>query len=191
MEAKAEIVHPWPVRLMLIAEAHAGFVPYGEAAAAGLSIAWLTSLTKRGLLEHRSHGLYRVPEWPVDEYDEMREAVLWARGRAVVGGEASLYLWGLGESVPRYIDLLLDPGYRPRKAVPTAYRLRRRPRRSTDVCTRHGVATLDVHDAIADAIDCGVGSRVVFSAITQAEAREFVNRRTAARLLVALDARES
>lgn len=180
----------WPSRLMLIAQAHGGYVTYRAAAEAGLTIGWLSSLTKRGVLERKGHGLYRISEWPVDEYDSLREAVLWARGQAVVGGETALHLWGLGEGVPRTVDLLITPPYRPRKVAPGAVRIRRRPRRFTSAEQVHAVPTLSTEEAIADAIEIGAPQRSLERAIEQALARELISKRAAAHLLVALDARK-
>ncbi len=180
----------WPVALALIAQRHGGFVTADKAVEAGISRAWISRLCSRGVLERRSQGLYRFTEWPAMPFEELREAVLWAGGRAFVSGESALQLWNLGESVPRHINLVVRPDYRPRREGGKTYRIHKWNPKYGPTDTVQGIPVLSIRDAIADVISQGAPTRTAMKAIEQAEARELLNRREAGHLIVQLDLRD-
>ena len=51
--------------------------------------------TRASPVERRAQGVYRIPTFPIDEYTELMEAVLWAKGRGVIAGETAIGLWDL------------------------------------------------------------------------------------------------
>jgi predicted transcriptional regulator of viral defense system len=173
-----------------LAAANGGFLVAQDVAAAGIDQAWLSKLASRGRIERKAQGLYRMAGWPASRFDEFREATLWARRRGVIAGESALDLWDLSHVVPRVIDLIVEPGYRPRKAGAEAYRIRRRALSLDLMDEVEGIAVLSPFATIQDCIRIGTSSREISKAIDTAQARELINRRQAARLVVQLDDRE-
>ena len=110
--------------------------------------------------------------------------------RGVIAGEAALDLWDLSHVVPRVIDLIVETGYRPRKAGGETYRVRRRTLPLEAVDQVDGIAVLSPFATIQDCIQAGTSSREITKAIDTAQARELITRREAARLIVQLDGRE-
>ena len=180
----------WVATITNLAAANGGFLVAQDVAAAGIDQAWLSRLAARGRIERRAQGLYRMAGWPVSRLDEFRQATLWARRRGVIAGESALDLWDLSHVVPRVIDLIVEPGYRPRKAGGETYRIRRRTLTLEAVDQVDGIGVLSPFATIQDCIHAGTSSREITTAIDTAQARELINRREAARLLVQLDARE-
>lgn len=177
----------WVATITALAAENGGFLVAEDVAAAGIDQAWLSKLAARGRLERRAQGVYWMAGWPTSRFDEFRQATLWARRRGVIAGEAALDLWDLSHVVPRVIDLIVQPGYRPRKAGGDAYRVRSRALPAESIDHVDGIPVLSTFATIQDCISGGTGSREIAKAIDTAQARELINRRQAARLLVQLD----
>lgn len=180
----------WTEEISHVASENDGFVATNELVRRGVAATWLSLLAKQGRLERVAHGLYRVPGWPTSRLTQYREAMLWARGRAVIAGEAALDVWELCDVNPRKIDLLVDAAYRPRKAGGNLYRVSRRILEADSVDSCDGVRVLSPYEAILDASKKGVASKLILQAIDVAQRRELVTKRQAARLLVGMDARD-
>ena len=177
----------WVATITALAAENGGFLVAEDVAAAGIDQAWLSKLAARGRLERRAQGVYWMAGWPTSRFDEFRQATLWARRRGVIAGEAALDRWDLSHGVPRVIDLIVQRGYRPRKAGGDAYRVRSRALPAESIDHVDGIPVLSTFATIQDCISGGTGSREIAKAIDTAQARELINRRQAARLLVQLD----
>ncbi len=57
-------------------------------------------------------GLYRLPEWPAGEHDDLVRWSLWSKGLAVVSHETALTVHDLGDVNPGRIHLTVPPGFR-------------------------------------------------------------------------------
>ena len=180
----------WTEEVSSVASENDGFVPTDELVRRGVAASWLSLLGRQGRLDRIAHGLYRVPGWPSSRLTQYREAMLWAKGRAVIAGEAALDVWELCEVNPRKIDLIVDHGYRPRKAGGNIYRVSRRIVEADSIDSCDGVRVLSPYEAIIDASKKGVASKLILRAIDVAQARELVTKRQAARLLVGMDTRD-
>ena len=117
--------------------------------------------------------------WLASRLDEFRQATLWARRRGAIAGEAALDLWALSDVVPRVIDLIVEPVYRPRKAGGETYRVRRRALPLEAVDQVDCIAVLSPFATIQDCINAGTSGREITQAIDTAQARELINRREA------------
>jgi predicted transcriptional regulator of viral defense system len=167
------------------AEKH-GFVRTADAAEMEVNPAAMRKLAAAGRLEHRGWGLYRVVAFPSTQHDEFHEAVLWANGVGVIGGEAALALWDLADVNPGKIDIIVPPNYEPRRKGHERYRTRRRKLADADIETVDNIPVLAVRVAIADAIKAGVAGELIEQAITNARARKLISLVTESRLRVQL-----
>ena len=167
------------------AEQH-GFVRTADAAEMGVNPAAMRKLAAAGRLEHRGWGLYRVVAFPSTRYDEFHEAVLWANGVGVVGGEAALALWDLADVNPHKIDIIVPPNYQPRRQGRDRYKIRRRKMADADIETVDNIPVLAVRVAIADATKAGVAGELIEQAITNARTRKLIGLVTESRLRVQL-----
>lgn len=167
------------------AEQH-GFVRTADAVEMEVNPAAMRKLAAAGRLEHRGWGLYRVVAFPSTEHDEFHEAVLWANGVGVVGGEAALALWDLADVNPHKIDVIVPPNYQPRRQGSDRYRTRRRKLADADIETVDNIPVLAVRAAIADAVKAGVAGELIEQAITNARARKLIGLVAESRLRVQL-----
>lgn len=167
------------------AEQH-GFVRTADAAEMGVNPAAMRKLAAAGRLEHRGWGLYRVVAFPSTPHDEFHEAVMWANGVGVVGGEAALALWDLADFNPRKIDIIVPPNYEPRRKGHERYKTRRRKIVDADIETVDNIPVLAVRVAIADAIKAGMAGELIEQAITNARARKLIGLVSESRLRVQL-----
>lgn len=167
------------------AEQH-GFVRTADAAEMEVNPSAMRKLAAVGRLEHRGWGLYRVVAFPSTQHDEFHEAVLWANGVGVIGGEAALALWDLADVNPGKIDIIVPPNYEPRRKGHERYRTRRRKLADADIEAVDNIPVLAVRVAIADAIKAGVAGELIEQAITNARARKLISLVTESRLRVQL-----
>ncbi|MDP5068985.1 MAG: type IV toxin-antitoxin system AbiEi family antitoxin domain-containing protein [Ilumatobacteraceae bacterium] len=167
------------------AEQH-GFVRTADAVKMKVNPAAMRKLAAAGRLEHRGWGLYRVTAFPSTQHDEFHEAVLWANGLGIIGGEAALALWDLADVNPRKIEIIVPPNYAPRRQGQERYKTRRRKIADADIETVDNIPVLAATVAIADAITAGVTGTLIEQAITTARGRQLIGLVAESRLRVQL-----
>lgn len=175
-----------PAVLLEVAARQHGLFGVQQAAEVGVVDAVVRKLAARDVLERRAQGVYRIVAFPLGPAAEYMEAVLWAKGRGVIGGEAALVLWDLADVNPRRIDVVVPKSYRPRRQGGDLYRVRRTDLAADEVDEVDGIPVVTPAVAIRQAVRDGVAADLVEQAIRRAEARELIGRQTAARLAVAL-----
>lgn len=103
--------------LWAIADAQHGFVTAQQAAEVGVSKQSLQMLVHRGTLERATHGVYRFPQYPVGEHDQLMLAVLWTRvPEAVLSHETALAAYGISDVNPNRIHVTVGRQRRFRRA---------------------------------------------------------------------------
>lgn len=118
-------------------------------------------------------GLFRLPDWPVGEYDSLVRWSLWSRGNGVVSHESALVVHGLGDVNPARVHLTVPTNFRSRA---TAVQLHRAELPQADTVERAGfrvttslrtlldvaASNLDLDQlaaALGDAIELGLVTR--------------------------------
>jgi predicted transcriptional regulator of viral defense system len=106
----------------LVAEAQlqGGYVTAKQSQAAGFDYSHLAYHVAAGNIERSGRGLYRLPEIPRSEHDQLVRLSLLSRGhadvpRAVVSHTSALALHDLSDAMPRKVHLTVPPGWRQRK----------------------------------------------------------------------------
>lgn len=93
-------------KLWEIATTQHGFVTAQQALEAGIGKQSLQMLVHRGTLERVAHGVYRFPQYPVSEFDQLALAVLWTRvPEAALSHETALDCYGISDVNPNRIHL--------------------------------------------------------------------------------------
>jgi predicted transcriptional regulator of viral defense system len=109
-------------RLADFAAENYGYLTTEKVEEAGIDPHRLVELARRGQLERRAQGLYRLPLIPPTPVDAYREATLWPRGiEGVISHATALDLYGLGDANPAKIHLTLPRRHRPRRKIPRQY----------------------------------------------------------------------
>ena len=176
-------------RLIGVAVDQHGLFTVEQARTAGVGADQVRRMAANGVLERRSQGVYRIASVPFGQYAEFMEAVLWAKGRAVVCGESALLLWDLADVNPRKIHLAVPSSYRPRRRRGELYVIHALSLRDDEVDEVRGVPVVSPSVAVSEAIDWGVPGDLVAQAIHRGVAREHIGASTADRLSEALKRR--
>ncbi len=96
-----------------------GYFTASQARAAGYGYAHIDYHLQAGNFERIAHGLYRLPEIPPCEHDNLIRLALWSRNRAdepqaVVSHDTALLLHELSDVLPRRVHLTVPPSFRKR-----------------------------------------------------------------------------
>lgn len=100
-------------RLVAVAATQSGYFTAGQALDAGYSYPAQKYNADRGSWVRVGYGLYRLPEWPIGQHDDLVRWSLWARGRGVVSHETALSVYELGDVNPSKVHLTVPPNFRP------------------------------------------------------------------------------
>lgn len=100
-----------------LAAQQGGYFTAKQAQQAGYSKQHVDYHVKKGNFERVRRGLYRLPEIPVAENDDLIRLSLWSRGRddepqAVASHETALGVHGLGELLPKKVHLTAPKTFR-------------------------------------------------------------------------------
>ncbi len=106
----------WGRLLALARNRHAGYFTAKEAAELGYGYAHLSYHVHVGNIERVGHGVYRLPDLPVPEHDDLVQLTLWSRDRAgrpraVVSHVTALVVHDLTDLLPRRVHLTVPPGF--------------------------------------------------------------------------------
>lgn len=178
-------------QLFALALQQGGYFTAKQARAAGYNYPHLDYHVSCGNFVRVGHGLYRLPDLPLSEHDDLIQLALWSRNRhdqpqAVVSHESALALHDLSEMLPTKTHLTVAPGFR--KKVPKGCVLHKDDLPPADVEEREGfrVTTpfrtlLDVargdlsHEqlekAVADALNRGLVRRARLVSAVRADPR--------------------
>jgi predicted transcriptional regulator of viral defense system len=175
-------------RLVEVAAAQHGMIRPADAEAAGVKPVYLRKLVTTGRAQHLARGLYRIVAIPPTPNDEFHEAVLWANGDGVIGGEAALALWDLADVNPRRIEVVLPPAYQLRRTQRAErYAILHRALEIEDIDYIDNIPVVRPGIAIAQAVKLGVDGGLIEQAIANARARFMIDALSEARLRVLLD----
>lgn len=100
--------------LATIAAEQSGYFTASQALKVGYSYPAQKFHVDRGNWTRVGRGLFRLPEWPVGEYDDLVRWSLWSKGRAIVSHETALGLHHLGVTNPAIVHLTVPPNFRMR-----------------------------------------------------------------------------
>lgn len=127
-----------------IASMQGGYFTAKQAIKAGYTKQHVDYHVKAENFERVQRGLYRLPEIPVGEHDELIRLTLWSCGRddapqAVISHETALGIHGLGELLPKKVHLTVPKSFR--KKPPRNVILHRASLVAADLEEREGFRT--------------------------------------------------
>jgi hypothetical protein len=99
-------------RLAAVAATQSGLFTAAQALEVGYSYQAQKYHADRGNWLRLERGIYRLPEWPRGEREDLVRWTLWSRGRAVVSHETALAVHELGDVNPGRVHLTVPPGFR-------------------------------------------------------------------------------
>lgn len=108
--------------LLRLAASQSGYFTAAQALEEGYSYQAQKYHLDHGNWIRVDRGLYRLPEWPAGERDDLVRWHLWSKRRAVVSHETALAVYELGEVNPERIHLTVPPSFRQRPRRPVLHR---------------------------------------------------------------------
>lgn len=136
-----------------LASQQGGYFTAKQAGSAGYSRQHVDYHVKADNFERVQHGLYRLPEIPVSEHDDLIRLSLWSRGRddepqAVISHETALGILELGELLPKKVHLTVPPTFR--KPPPRGVVLHRASIAKADIEERDGFRVTSTARTVLD-----------------------------------------
>jgi len=168
--------------LLECAQRQYGYLTPDDARELDIDPTQLRLMAARHTLEHRGHGLYRMPMVPVTQLDAYMEAVLWTGRRGVLSHETALDLHELCDVNPSAIHLTVPRSFRTRKVVPAIYRLHRFDLDSAEIGWHEGIPIVTPERAILGGIEQALGWQLIDQAVETARARGLISQLVAERL---------
>lgn len=99
-------------RLRSLAAIQSGYFSAAQALAIGYSYSQQTYHTQQGNWQRVARGIYRFPDSPVGEYDDLVKWSLWSRGLGVVSHDTAISIHDLADVNPHRIHLTVPPTFR-------------------------------------------------------------------------------
>jgi predicted transcriptional regulator of viral defense system len=100
--------------LTRIAAQQAGYFSAAQAVEVGYSYQMQWYHVQRNDWLRVDRGIYRLPDWPASQHEDLVRWTLWSRGRAVVSHETALAVHELGDMMPARVHLTVPPNFRMR-----------------------------------------------------------------------------
>lgn len=98
--------------LTRVARHQAGYFTAAQALQAGYSYPSQRYHAQRGNWLRVDRGIYRLPDWPATQHEDLARWTLWSRGRGIVSHETALAVHELGDVMPARVHLTVPPGFR-------------------------------------------------------------------------------
>jgi hypothetical protein len=99
-------------QLRRLAATQSGYFSAAQALELDYSYSQQTYHAKQGNWQRVARGIYRFPEWPVGEHDDLVRWTLWSRGLGVVSHDTAISIHDLGDVNPKRVHLTVPAGFR-------------------------------------------------------------------------------
>lgn len=99
-------------QLRRLAATQSGHFSAAQALELGYSYPQQTYHATQGNWQRIARGIYRFPEWPVGDHDDLVRWTLWSRGLGVVSHETAISVHDLGDVNPDRVHLTVPTSFR-------------------------------------------------------------------------------
>lgn len=172
-----------------VATAQLGFVTAQQATDLGVGKHAVQMLVHRGALARVAHGVYRLPQYPVSQYDPYMLAVLWTRvPEACLSHDTALDAYGISDVNPNRIHVTVGKSRRLRRAGDD-YLIHRQDLAPAQIGWWQEIPTVVPATAIAQCIAYGTPTYLVRQAIGNGHAQGYLKTTERDDLAQALEAR--
>ncbi|HQA24119.1 MAG TPA: type IV toxin-antitoxin system AbiEi family antitoxin domain-containing protein [Rhodoglobus sp.] len=173
-----------------IATTQHGFVTAQQATEIGIDKHALQMLVHRGTLERAAHGVYRFPQYPVGEHDNLMLAVLWTRvPEAALSHETALDAYGISDVNPNRMHLTVGRQRRFRRAGGDDYVVHYEDLAPKQIGWWQEIPTVTPATAIAQCLTYGTPTYLLRQAIERGHAQGHLKATERDELAAALEAR--
>ncbi|HEY3529645.1 MAG TPA: type IV toxin-antitoxin system AbiEi family antitoxin domain-containing protein [Nocardioides sp.] len=173
-----------------MAAAQHGFVTAQQATEAGIGKHATQMLVHRGTLHRVAHGVYRFPQYPVGEHDNLMLAVLWTRvPEAALSHETALDAYGISAVNPNRIHVTVGKQRRFRRAGCDDYVVHYEDLAPEGIGWWQEIPTVTPATAIAQCLTYGTPTYLLRQAIERGHAQGFLKTADRDELMAALGRR--
>lgn len=173
-----------------IATTQHGLVTAQQATEAGVGKQALQMLVHRGTLTRAAHGVYRFPQYPVGEHDQLMLAVLWTRvPEAALSHETALDCYGISDVNPNRIHLTVGKHRRFRRTGADDHVVHYENLDAQQIGWWQEIPTVRPATAIEQCIAFGTPTHLLRQAIERGHAQGFLKTAERDALADQLDAR--
>lgn len=177
-------------KLWEIATSQHGFATAQQATDAGIDKQAVQMLVHRGTLERAAHGVYRFPQYPVGEHDNLMLAVLWMRvPEAALSHETALDAYGISDVNPDRIHVTVGKQRRLRRTGGEDYVIHHEDLAPSQVGWWQEIPTVTPTTAVAQCISSGTPTYLMRQALERGHARGYLKTVERDALAKALEAR--
>lgn len=152
--------------LLAIAGEQSGYFTAAQAREAGYSYQAQRYHVEHGDWLRVARGIYRLPEWPPGQHEDLVRWTLWSGSRAVVSHASALAVHELGDVMPASVHLTVPGGFRAKAEGVLLHVGEVRPE---DLERREGFSVTiplrSIFDAAANGLEVDQLSRVIADAI--------------------------
>ena len=159
--------------LYALAAPRSGWITSADATDAGVSRQQLARYAGSGVLRRSRYGIYRFRDFPVQPFEDVIEACLWAGPEAVASHETALAIYGLGDAMPASIHITVPHRLRKKR---TGVIVHVAACTAAEVETREGVPITSAARTIRD-IAAKATVEDVAAIVREAEERGLLRRR--------------
>ncbi len=150
----------------------------------------LQMLVHRGTLERAAHGVYRFPQYPVGEHDNLMLAMLWTRvPEAALSHETALDACGISDVNPNRIHVTVGKQSRFRRAGGADYVVHHEDLAPDRIGWWQQIPTVTPATAIAQCLAYGTPTYLLRQAIERGHAQGYLKTAEREALAGALEAR--
>lgn len=160
---------------MDVAVDNGGYITPALVAPHGVPAVELRKMVSRGILQAVARGVYRVPSLPVDRFDALIVARLWAAGRGVISHDSALLVHELCDINPTKVHLTIPEHYRISRSGGEAYVLHWADLADADVTQIDALTLTTVRRTLHDAVG-SVPTYLVRQAVDAARERGAINK---------------
>jgi predicted transcriptional regulator of viral defense system len=152
--------------LYSLAQGQMGYVTTAQATAIGVRPMTLVMMKKRGALERRNRGLYRLIDFPIQPLERYMCATLWPYNRAgVLSHETALFLHSLHDIEIPQIHVTVPVDFRIQRNIPDSLVIHHRQIIAEEVTRFEGMLITTpqraIYDCIQDRVDTTLLTRCV------------------------------
>jgi predicted transcriptional regulator of viral defense system len=160
--------------IMRVAAGQRGYFTAAQAREVGYSYQAQKFHADHGNWVRVDRGLFRIPEWPVSDDDQLVRWALWSRGRAVVSHATALAVHGLGDVDPARVHLSVPRTFRSQAELVV---LHRQPVPEDQSEDHGGYRVSTAARAVAECAEAGLSQELIDGAVVEALAQGRVTRR--------------
>lgn len=160
-----------------------GYITTEQAVHEGIDRRTLAKMAERGTIERVSHGLYRLPQFPIFEWTHYMEAALWPQSvYGVLSHDTALSIYELSDVNPTKVQFTVPRAHRIRRAIPKQYMIYFADLDPADVDYYQGIPITTPERAVRDAAAAFLGDALIEQAIDDGVRKHYFNQAKAEQL---------